>query len=89
MLQKGRFNNALPIISLYVFASYRMMPAFKQIYASFVSLTFVRPSLDKLYDDMSKLKKLNLNQDQGILSFNKSIRLKNIHFNMPILHDQP
>ena len=43
MLQRGSFNNALPIISLYVFASYRMMPAFKQIYASFVSLTFVRP----------------------------------------------
>ena len=41
MGQKGSFNNALPIFSLYVFAGLRLMPAIKEIYASFVSFTFV------------------------------------------------
>ena len=79
--QKGSLNNALPIISLFVFAGYRLMPALQQIYASFSQLAFVGPSLNKLYDDLKNLKPFNENQDQGILSFNKKIILKNIHYN--------
>ena len=83
MVQKGSFNDALPVISLYVFAGYRLMPGLHAIYGSFTSFTFVGPSLDKLHEDMSSLKILNLNQDQGTLSFNKNITLKNIHFSYP------
>ena len=81
--QTGNFINALPIISLYAFAGYRLMPALQQIYASFTALTFVGPSLDKLYDDIQNLKPLNFNQDQGVLTLNKKITLKNIHYNYP------
>ena len=83
MAQKGTFNNALPIISLYVFAGYRLLPALQQIYGSFTQLTFVGPSLDKLYDDLNNLKLFNPNQDQGILPLNKTITLKNIYYNYP------
>ena len=44
MMQKGSFTNALPIISLYVFAGYRLMPAMQQIYTALTQLTFVGPS---------------------------------------------
>lgn len=81
--QKGNFNSALPIISMYVFAGYRLMPAVQQIYASFTNITFVNSALDKLYDDFSTLKELNINQDKGFLSINKSINLNDIHFNYP------
>tara|TARA_B100001093_G_scaffold439840_2_gene440026 strand:- start:5207 stop:7000 length:1794 start_codon:yes stop_codon:yes gene_type:complete len=83
MAQKGTFNNALPIISLYVFAGYRLLPALQQIYGSFTQLTFVGPSLDKLYGDLNNLKLFNLNQDQGVISLNKTITLKNIYYNYP------
>jgi len=83
MSQTGNFNSALPIISLYVFAGYRLMPAVQQIYEAFTQLTFIAPSLDKLYDDLKNLKPFNENQDQDILPFNKSIILKNIHYNYP------
>ena len=83
MSQTGSFNSALPIVSLYVFAGYRLLPALQQIYASFTSLTFVGPSLDKLHDDLKKLNPFNKNQDQGILPFNKTIALKNIYYNYP------
>ena len=35
MTQTGSFNSALPIISLYVVAGYRLMPALQNIYSSF------------------------------------------------------
>ncbi len=80
--QRGNFNEALPLISLYVFAGYRLMPALQQIYSSFTILTFAGPSLDKLYKD---IKNLNSYSDsykpKEIISFKKSIILKNIHFN--------
>jgi ATP-binding cassette, subfamily B, bacterial PglK len=83
MQQTGSFNNALPIISLYVFAGYRLIPALQKIYASFTSLTFVSPSLNKLHDDLKNLKPFNENQDQDVLIFNKTITLKNIYYNYP------
>ena len=83
MKQSDNFNSVLPIISLYVFAGYRLMPAIQQIYSSFVSLTFTEPATNSLSEDLKNLKPINLNPDKGTLSFNKSITLKNIHYNYP------
>ena len=81
--QTGSFNNALPIISLYVFAGYRLMPALQQIYASLTQITFVGPALDKLYDDIKKLKPFIENQNKEDVSFKKTINLKNVSYNYP------
>ena len=83
MSQTGSFNNALPIISLYVFAGYRLMPALQQIYASFSTLSFVGPSLDKLYDDINNLKFIKPIAEKNILPFNETISLKNVDYNYP------
>jgi ATP-binding cassette, subfamily B, bacterial PglK len=83
MAKTDDFNNVLPIISLYVFAGYRLLPAIQQVYASITQLTFIGPSVDKLYDDVKNFKHINLNQDQGIISLNKTITLKNIFYNYP------
>ena len=80
MTQTGGFNSALPIVSLYVFAGYRLMPALQQMYSSFTQLTFTGPALDKLYDDLKNLKQPNVNQDSTALSYNKSITLNNIYY---------
>ena len=74
MIQKGSFNNALPIISLYVFAGYRLMPAIQNIFASVSQLTYVGPSLNALTDSLKNLKVLENNHDQSILSLNKTAR---------------
>ncbi len=83
MAQSGSFNNAIPIVSLYVFAGYRLMPALQQIYSSFTKLSFVGPSLDKLYYDLKNLKPSNVNQNKEIISYKKTISLKNIDYNYP------
>jgi ABC-type multidrug transport system fused ATPase/permease subunit len=83
MIQKGNFNNALPIISLYAFAGYRLMPAMQQIYASFSKFVFIGPSLDKIYDDFKSLKSSETKFPHTTIEFNKMINLKNINFNYP------
>jgi ABC-type bacteriocin/lantibiotic exporter with double-glycine peptidase domain len=83
MAKQGSFSSALPIVSLYVFAGYRLLPALQMIYSSFTQLVFVSPSLDKLHDDLKSLMPLKENQDKGTLSFNKKISLKNIHYKYP------
>jgi ABC-type bacteriocin/lantibiotic exporter with double-glycine peptidase domain len=83
MLKTGDFNSALPILSLYVLAGYRLMPALQQTYASITLLKFVGPSLNKLYEDVKNLKFFEKNQNHSVLSFNKAINLKNICYNYP------
>ena len=81
MKQSNNFNGALPIISLYVFAGYRLMPSLQQIYASLTQLTFVRPSLDKLFNDVNNLKVLDKDNHRGNIQLHEKIELKNVSFN--------
>ena len=83
MSRTGNFNNALPIISLYVFASYRLIPALQQIYACLTQLTFIGPSLNKLHDDLKSLKQYNKDSNQAGLAFNDKIILKDVHYTYP------
>ena len=83
MTQAGSFIDSLPIVSLYVFAGYRLMPAIQQIYVSFAKLSFVGPSLDKLYNNFKNLKSFDKNYDQNVLSLNKTIALKNVYYSYP------
>ena len=83
MAKTGSFSSALPVISLYVFAGYRLMPALQQIYNSINAITFVTPSIDKLYDDIKSLKSYDFEKNQTLLPLEKKIELKNVHYNYP------
>ena len=82
-VEKGSFNNALPILSLYVFAGYRLLPALQQIYVSFTKISFISPSLHELSDEFKNLKLLKLMESKGNFSVSKSIILKNIYYSYP------
>jgi len=81
--QKGSMNNALPIISLYIFAGYRLMPSMQQVYSSFTHLRYIGSSIDNLVNEIKNLKAYNLSQDKSILQLNKKITLNNIYYNYP------
>ena len=83
MAKTGEIDSALPILSLYAFAGYRLLPAIQQIYSAFTQLSFVRPSVESLYNDLKNLEKHNINQDQNNFLFNKAISLKNISYEYP------
>lgn len=85
LTQTGDFNSALPILSLYIFVGYRLMPILQQIYVSITGFSFVSPSLDKIYFDLKKFEPLNKDRiyTQAALPLNKTISLKNISYNYP------
>ena len=85
MSQTGTFVNAVPIITLYALAGYRLMPALQKIYNSFSQLRYGHAAIDALFKDIKNLKPLDENIDRNILplSFNSKITLNNIDYNYP------
>ena len=81
--KSGTFINSIPIIAVYAFAGYRLIPSIQQIYQSITSLKFSNATVNQVYDDLKNLKISSLNQDQDILPFNKTIKLNHIIYNYP------
>ena len=46
-------DSALPLISLYAFAAYRLIPSLQNVFASFSKIRFSRPTLDLLETDLA------------------------------------
>lgn len=83
IIETGSLNNALPIISLYVFAAYRLMPALQGIYASFSQLAFVTPSLNAMLEDYKSFNFSNSQEISGSIQLNKEITLNKIFYSYP------
>ncbi len=83
MSDTGSFNKALPIISVYVFAGYRLLPALQQMYSCFTQLTFIVPTLDELSNDLRSLQFNEEKKNQTKLAFDKTIALKSVDYNYP------
>ncbi|MDB3897571.1 ABC transporter ATP-binding protein/permease [Candidatus Pelagibacter sp.] len=83
MAESGSFINAVPILALYAFAGYRLMPALQGIYVAITQLRFVAPALNTLYDDIKNLKPAIIHDDKEIIKLNKDIVLKNIYYDYP------
>jgi ABC-type multidrug transport system fused ATPase/permease subunit len=83
MSREGSFNNALPIISLYAFAGYRLLPALQQIYHSFTRISFMSPSLDELSNELKNLKFQKEKDNKDKFFPTKSIVLRNIYYSYP------
>ena len=49
----GSANTIMPVLTLYVMAGYRLMPALQQIYSGFATIKFNRPAFETLVRDFS------------------------------------
>ena len=83
MSQSGNFTSVAPILALYAFAGYRLMPALQQIYNSVTLLNFTIPALNSVYDDLISLQPHALSKIEKALPLQKEITLKNLHYNYP------
>jgi ABC-type bacteriocin/lantibiotic exporter with double-glycine peptidase domain len=81
MRQSNNFITILPILSLYIFAAYRLMPAIQQLYSSFISLRYADKAIDTIYK--IRPTKLNFNSLNKKIDFKKEISLKNITYFYP------
>ena len=78
------FESYIPIITLYAFTGYRILPAIQQIYQSCVQLRFSGVSLNLIYEDIINLPPIRIVQDNIItMPLKKNISLKNINFSYP------
>jgi ABC-type multidrug transport system fused ATPase/permease subunit len=87
MLQNNIFTDALPLIALYTFAGYRLIPALQRIYASVSQLRFVDPSINSIYDDFKSLDKKITENNESIISLKKEIILNELCYQYPNTSD--
>ena len=55
MARSGDFSTAIPLIALYAFAGYRLMPALQQVYGSFSQLRFSSPAIELVHSELTSL----------------------------------
>ena len=76
------FVDILPVLVLYAFAGYRLIPSLQIIYGAFILMRFMGPTLDSLHKDLVNLQSYEKKvQEVSVLPFTKSIILNNINFN--------
>jgi ABC-type multidrug transport system fused ATPase/permease subunit len=84
MLQGDSFDKIVPIIALYAFAGYRLMPAIQQVYASSAQLRFSQPALDLLHKDLINLQySKQTSNNINVIPLTKSVILNNVSFSYP------
>jgi len=81
--QSDTLFNTLPIITLYAFAGYRLIPALQQIYGSITQLRFVGPAVDTLHAEMMSLKPVHYNLSQDAMALKQAIILNQIQYCYP------
>jgi ATP-binding cassette, subfamily B, bacterial PglK len=84
-------GTALPILALYAFTGYRLMPAFQAIFQSLTVARFNWPSVELIVGEMQRLRREeSVNWDaetQARLPFHDRIELKEITFTYPSAPD--
>jgi len=84
MMQGTSFADALPVISLYAFAGYRLVPALQQIYGALSQLRITGPTVNALHAELSALKFVSANNGSNFpITFKESIALKDILYTYP------
>jgi ABC-type bacteriocin/lantibiotic exporter with double-glycine peptidase domain len=73
----------IPMVGVYAFAGYRLLPALQQIYYSISNLRFSKPSLNLLSNEFKKLKYYEEELNHAPISITKSISLNNVFFSYP------
>ena len=83
MYKSNNFATVLPIVSLYAFAGYRLLPAMQKIYAAITLLRYAGSSLNNLYEELINLEPYTISTDSTITPLKESINLNNISFSYP------
>ena len=83
-----RATDIAPLLALYAFAGYRLMPALQQLFASVTTLRFNADSLDVLYHDLGgdletdfdAMERLEQSLHVPTLPFTSELRLRRVSF---------
>ncbi len=93
IVTSGDLNSAVPTVSLFALAGYRLLPTLQQIYLGITSLRFAGPAVTALWNDCQEIKASEpKNIDSAPLPFTNQIELRNVTFayektNCPVIED--
>ena len=80
----NEITSVLPVITAYVFAGYKLIPALQGIYQACVNINFGNPRLKLLHKDIMSLNlEKSINNKLNPISLKQNIELKNIYFTYP------
>lgn len=86
LMARGRFfADIIPVIALYAFTGYRLLPVLQNLYSAISTLRVYKVVLDPLYKDFintQSLDQLPVSQQQ-VMNLTQSIILQNIYFTYP------
>ncbi len=82
----GNFNQVLPLLALYAFSGYRLLPALQHLYQNLTKIRFTLPALNSLHQDIIEFKG-NDQQDKKDLPValkpQEAITMKDVCFTYP------
>jgi len=55
MARNGALEETLPILAIYAFAGYRLLPSMQQVFTQLTQIRFTRPALERLHTDIVSL----------------------------------
>ena len=94
LITRGNLEQALPIIVIFAFASYRLLPAIREVFTDITKIRFYISALEEVHGDLQqeRLRESSDRMKVPALPFRKTIELKDIHFRYPnmqedVLHD--
>jgi len=83
----GGFQEAMPLIALYAFAGYRLLPAFQEIFKNSTQLRFHHAALDSLHADLSSIpchpEAILARRSPSLARLDGEITLDNVRFRYP------
>ena len=90
LLAQRDVSRILPVVSLYAFAGYRLMPALQQVFAGLASLRFNLPALATLHNDLfldaphvARSADMPPFTARAVIAFEHVIQLKDVVFAYP------
>jgi ABC-type multidrug transport system fused ATPase/permease subunit len=84
LTETGGLQQALPMIALYAFAGYRLLPALQQVYGGFTQLRFAGPALQELHAELRALPSIQEAAVDGpCIAVREAITLRGVRYTYP------
>jgi ABC-type multidrug transport system fused ATPase/permease subunit len=81
----GALEKILPLLGLYAFAGYRLLPILQTIYTSLIKFRSSVPAIDSVYEDIKDMSELASLPPSKIepMPFKKSIKFQSVYYTYP------
>ena len=78
----NELSNIIPLLAVYGFSGYRLLPAFQLMYNSFSQIRFSLPSFELIYNEYKSIEKIKSekNYNEDIVNFSLNIKFTNLEF---------